>query len=251
MLMAAAVQADATLVVRGSDGIKSPIQLRNGKGRMSADGLDEYIVYDAGGQLITYVDPAGGRYTQVSEGELEANLQTAVSVQNSISPYMENMLAGLPPAQRRMLEQRMGGLLRPPAAGTAAKADMRTVARGTHMFAGLRCKASDIVKNGRTTAKVCMATDASGRLSPQDFSTLEAIVSFLREVAPGAQLMPGALADQLQFLAAEVDGVPVAVRDLEHSREYQVISVSNAALSDALFNAYGKYEKRAMAELLP
>ncbi len=244
------VHADTTLVVQGSDGLKSMIQVRNGKGKMSTAGMDEYIIYDAGSATITYVEPQQQRYTQASEDMLQANVQTARDLQNSVAPYMANMLASLSPEQRSMIRQRMGAVLGPPAAGHSAETDTRTVARGMHTIAGLRCKASDIVKNGRPAAEVCMATTASGKLSPRDFATLESMVTFSRGIAVSASGMLGDLAEQLEFLATDVDGVPIAVRDLEHGKSYQVTAVSDGVLSDALFNGYGRFEKRAMPGLL-
>ena len=40
LLLAQRAGADATLIIQGSDGLKSTIQLRAGKGRISATGMD-------------------------------------------------------------------------------------------------------------------------------------------------------------------------------------------------------------------
>jgi hypothetical protein len=250
MLASLPLHADATLFVQGSDGLKSMIQVRNGKGKMSSAGTDEYIIYDAAAATITYVEPQQQRYTQMSEETLKANMETMGNIQKSVAPYMADMLASLSPEQRKMIEQRFGALPGPPAAGHDAKADTTTVPRGMHTIAGLNCKASGILENGRTAAEVCMATAASGKLSKQDFATLEAMVKFSRGMASSAGGMPGGLAQQLELLALDVDGVPIAVRDLEHGKRYQVTAVSDSALSDALFNSYGRFEKRDMPGLL-
>jgi hypothetical protein len=62
--------------------------------------------------------------------------------------------------------------------------------------------------------------------------------------------MLGELAGQLDFLSTQIDGVPLAVRDLENNRHYQVTAVSDSVLSDDLFNGYGRFEKREMPTLL-
>lgn len=250
MLSSLPAHADATLVVQGSDGLQSMIQLRNGKGKMSATGMDEYVIYDAGAGTVIYVEPQQRRYTQVNGEILETSVQTAANLQQAVEPYMARMLADMSPAQRRMIEQRMGTALGPPAAGRKPATGIKTVARGSHTVAGLRCKASGIVKNGRPAAEVCMATAASGKLSKQDFATLESIVTFSRSMASGAKGMLGDLAGQLEFLSTNIDGVPVAVRDLENDRRYQVTAVSNSALSDALFNGYDQFERRELPTLL-
>jgi hypothetical protein len=252
LLAAQSAGADATLIVQGSDGLKSMIQLRGGKGKMSAAGSDEYVVYDAGSRTITYVEPAKRQYTQVTEAELESGLKTAAGLRETVAPYMSDMLAGLPPEQRRMIEQRMGAFPGgAPAAGSTPQADqLKTVARGTHIIAGLQCKASGIVKNGKPAAEVCMATAPSGKLSKQDFETLQAMVTFSRGMAGSAGSMLGAQARQLDFLVTDIDGVPVAVRDLENGKRYEVTAVSDATLSDGLFNGYGGFQQRELPGLL-
>ena len=245
-----AAQADATLVVQGSDGLQSMIQLRNGKGRLSATGMDQYLIYDTATRTVTYVEPQERRYTQVTEQTLEANVQAVTDVQQAVAPYMTRMLAGMSPAQRRMIEQRMGTALGPPAAVRGKETAFKTVDRGSHTIAGLRCEASGVLKQGRPAAEVCMATAAGGKLSPQDFATLEAIVEFSRGMASSATGMLGDLADQLEFLSVNIDGVPLAVRDLENNRRYQVTAVSDTALSEDLFNGYDRFERHEMPVLL-
>jgi hypothetical protein len=250
MLAAMPGYADITLKVRGSDGLKSKIQVRNGKGRMSSDGRGEYLLYDSATRTITYVEPQQQQYTQLTAAELEAMVQTAANIKQSVAPYLANILAGLPAEQRKMIEQRMGAIPGAPAAGKPAKpADISTVDRGRHAIAGLQCQASGILKNGRPVAEVCMATSASGKLSKRDFATLEALVMVSRSMAGSASGLLGGMAEQLELLAAELDGVPVAVRDIEHGKRYQVTAVSNAALSDALFSGYGKFKRQEMPGL--
>lgn len=247
MLAAMAVHADTTLQVQGSDGLQSTIQIRNGKGRLSSAGMGEYLLYDSGTGTITYVEPQRQQYTQLTAAELESMVQTAAGIKQSVAPYMANVLAGLPAEQRRMIEQRMGGMTAAPAAGESA--DIRTVDRGRHIFAGLHCQASGILKHERPAAEVCMATAASGQLSSRDFNTLEALVSLSRSMAGSASSLLGDLAAQIELMAIELDGVPVAVRDLENGRHYQVTAVSSAVLSDALFNDYGRFQKQAVPGL--
>jgi hypothetical protein len=250
MLAAMPVHADATLKVRGSDGLKSTIQVRNGKGRVSSAGRSEYLLYDSRTGTITYVEPIQQQYTQLTTAELEATVLAAANIKQTMAPYMADILAGLPAEQRKKIEQRMGAMLGAPAAGKPVKpADIRTVNRGRHTIAGLGCTASGILKNGRPTAEVCMATAGSGRLSPRDFATLEALVAFSRSMAGSASGLLGGMAEQLELLTVELEGVPVAVRDLERGRRYQVTAVSNAVLSDVFFNGYGRFQRQKIQNL--
>jgi hypothetical protein len=250
ILAATPLHADTTLKVQGSDGLQSTIQIRNGKGRMSSAGLGEYLLYDSGTGTITYVEPQRQQYTQLTAADLDGLVQTAAGIKQSVTPYMANMLAGLPPEQRAMIERRLGGIPDAPAAGKPAKTvNIRTVDRGRHSFAGLHCEARGILKNDRPAAEVCMATAASGQLSSRDFATLEELVSLSRSMAGSAGSLLGSLAEQVELMATELDGVPIAVRDIENGRHYQVTAVSNAVLSDALFNDYGRFQRQAMPSL--
>jgi hypothetical protein len=249
-LAAMPVAADITLKVHGSDGLKSVIQVRNGKGRMSSDGRGEYLLYDSRTGTITYVEPEQQQYTQLTAAELQSTVQTAANIKQSMAPYMANMLAGLPAEQRKMIEQRMGAMPGAPAAGKPVKpADIRTVNRGRHSIAGLHCQASGILKDGQPAAEVCMLTGPSGKLSNRDFVTLEALVTLSRSMAGTASGLLGGMVEQFDLLAADLHGVPVAVKDIEHGKRYQVVAVSNVALSDRLFNGYGIFQKQELPGL--
>ena len=251
MLAGMPAYADATLLVQGSDGLESSIQVRQGRGRISTAGMPGYLEFDAGSQTITYVEPEQRRYTQATAAELQSGIQAAANIRESVAPYMEDLLAGLPVGQRSMIEQRMGAMLGAPAAGKDTPvAGFKTVARGTYTIAGVRCHASGILKNGRPAAEVCMATGPGGKLSAQDYATLAEMLAVSRTLAAGARGMLGEVAGQLELLAPGIDGVPLAVRDLEHGRRYQVTAVSNTALADTLFNSYSAFQRQELAALL-
>jgi hypothetical protein len=243
--------ADATLEIQGSDGLNTSIQIRNGKGRISSNGRGDYLLYDSGTKIITYVEPGYQQYTQMTVADIESAVQAATSIKETVAPYMNDILAGLPAEQRNMVEQRMGSILGAPAAGKPVKpVDISIVDQGKQTVAGLQCQASSLVKNGKTVAEICMATAASGKLSSQDFSTLKTLVTLSRSMAGHANSMLGGMGEQAELLAVELDGIPVNVKDLEHGKFYHVTTVSDAALSDALFNGYGKFKKQGMQHLL-
>jgi hypothetical protein len=251
MLAVMPTHADTTLGIQGSDGLNTSIQIRNGKGRISSVGRKDYLLYDSGTKIITYVEPDYQQYTQVTAAELEATIQAAASVKEAVTPYVAGMLAGLSEEQRNIVEQRMGVMPGAPAAGEPVKpVDIRIVDQGKQTIAGLQCQASSLLKNGHAVAEVCMATSASGKLSTRDFATLETLVKLSRSMANNANGMLGGMGEQAELLAVELDGIPVNVRDIEHGKYYHVTAVSNAVLSDVLFNDYGKFQKRGMQHLL-
>ena len=131
MLAVMPAHADTTLGIQGSDGLNTSIQIRNGKGRISSGGRKDYLLYDSGTKIITYVEPDYQQYTQVTAAEFEAAVQAAASVKETVAPYVAGMLAGLSEEQRNMVEQRMGAMLVAPAAGEPVKpVDIRIVDQG-------------------------------------------------------------------------------------------------------------------------
>lgn len=245
------VYADTTMAIQGSDGLNTSIQIRNGKGRIGSIGREDYLLYDSGTGVITYVEPGYQKYTQMTVAELEAAMQAAVSVKETVAPYMDSILAGLSVEQRNMVEQRMGSILGAPAAGKpVTPVDIRVVDRGKQAVAGLQCQATSLLKNGQTVAEVCMATAASGKLSARDFTTLETLVRLSRSMAGHYNGMSDSMGAPAELLAVELEGIPVNVKDVENGKYYHVTSVTDAALSDLLFDDYKKFQKQGMQDLL-
>jgi len=245
------VYADTTMAIQGSDGLNTSIQIRNGKGRIGSSGREDYLLYDSGTGVITYVEPGYQKYTQMTVAELEAAMQAAASVKETVAPYMDSILAGLSVEQRNMVEQRMGSMLGAPAAGKpVTPVDIRVVDQGKQAVAGLQCQATSLLKNGRTVAEVCMATAASGKLSARDFTTLETLVRLSRSMAGHYNGMSDSMGAPAELLAVELEGIPVNVKDVENGKYYHVTSVTDAALSDLLFDDYKKFQKQGVQDLL-
>ena len=244
-------RADTTLGIQGSDGLNSLIQIRDGKGRVSSNGREDYLLYDSDLSVFTYVEPGSQQYTQVTVAELEAAMQTAASVKQTVAPYMDSLLDGLSAEQKIMIEQRMGPILGAPAAGEPVMlADIKIVDQGKQTIAGLQCQASSLLKNGQTIAEVCMATSASGKISSRDFATLETLVNLSRSMTDHYTGMPGGTGVLAELMATELEGIPVNVKDIENGKYYQVTSVTDAALSASLFDGYEKFQKQGMQNLL-
>lgn len=251
LLAVTPVQADATLGIQGSDGLDTSIQIRNGKGRIGSVGRKDYLLYDSNAGIITYVEPGYQRYTQLTVAELDAAVQAAASVKDTVTPYVEGMLSGLPEDQRKAVEHQMGAILAPPAAGKPLQpVNIRTVDQGKQTVAGLQCQASSLMKGEATVAEVCMATAASGKLTPGDFATLETLVKVSRSMAGNANSILGGVGDQADLLSVELEGVPVSMRDIVSGKYFQVTGVSDEALPDVLFDNYDGYQRQGIQDLL-
>ena len=66
--------------------------------------------------------------------------------------------------------------------------------------------------------------------------------------ATGESLLDG-VAAQYQLLTADLEGVPVTVRDIRQNRLVRITAVSNDVLTDELFSGYETFEKQNMQNL--
>jgi hypothetical protein len=251
MFMALPAYADATLTLGGPNGPDSTIFIRGDKGRISSADRMEYLLYDRGAQTIVFVEPAVQQYTRMTVAELEAMVQKAAMVKETVAPFMADLLAGLPEEQRAAIEQRIGGIPESPAAGVpAGSADIRTVARGKRVFFGLTCEAREIIRNNRPVMQVCMATGGGGQLSAADFSMLESLMDISRRVAVTAGSLIGDMNQPVDLLAADLQGVPLSFHDMDNGTRYQLTSINDAELSETLFLGFEKFNRKDMPVLL-
>jgi hypothetical protein len=253
ILTASPLVADVTLVLKGTHGHDSTIQVKNGTGRMSNAGWDQYTLFDTRTETMIHVDPKQQRYMSMTKERLEENMQAAANLQKSMAPHLEEIRAGLselPEEQRKMIEQRMEGMMGAPAAGKPSDpVTMKMFSRGTDTIAGLECQLNDVLKDDQRVGEVCLATAASGKVSQEDFETLEAMMAFSRNMASMATDMMGKAGSQKEMLPLDLNGVPIAVKDSVAGNEYQVVSVSDEMLPDDLFSGYQKFQKQEMPSL--
>jgi hypothetical protein len=253
LLTGAPVFADATLVLNGTRGEAATIQVKNGVGRMAGGGDGEYILFDSATETLIQVDPNRQQYRAMSREKMESTLQVAAQLQHAIAPQMKELragLAGLPEDQRRVIEQRMGAVLGAPAAGNApVPATMKAVSNGTHSIAGLECESHALSREGQPVGEVCLVKAASGKLSQQDFKVLEAMMVFARNMASRAGGMVSGLDIQLAALPADLQGVPVSVKDAAGGWDYRLVSLSDETLPEEPFREYTGFQLQAIPGL--
>lgn len=244
--------ADATLNIKGKSGQDSVLQVKDGIGRMNTPGDKDYFVFNSKTGIAIHVDPERGTYMEMSEDQINAQMDQAKAMREQMAPQLQMMkeqMAGMDPATRKMLEERMGGLM--PGSGGTAKAPPKPklVAQGKKTIAGLKCEQNKVTVDGRHVADVCVMKSASGKVSKQDYDTIKATMSFFQGMAKKASGMMGSGNNKDALAAMDIDGFPVLIEDKQGGDSYVVESVSDNKLAENVFTDYKKLQKKDMPSL--
>ena len=252
LLLAPAAQADATLTMKDVGGkMDSVIEVKGHMVRISAPGQPDYMLFDTKRDVAIHVSSANGQYMEIDRASMAAMADSVARMQKEMAPQMAQMrerLKNLPPQQRAMIEQQMGGRVDLGAMEAKPAGKVTTVKRGSDKIAGFKCQRYDVMNGKAQVADVCVASDAGAGMSKADFSTVSAATRFMRDMAAGAQKMSAGMgAPQLSM--GDVKGVPVATKDLRSGREFRLVNVSDEALDDARFTAYRSLSKKEMPKM--
>lgn len=252
VLLAPAVQADATLTMKEIGGkVDSIIEVKGHMIRLSTPGDPDYMLYDAKRDAAIHVNGTDKQYMEIDRASMAKMANSVAQIRQQIAPQMEMMreqLKNLPPEQRAMIEQQMGGMADMGAMETKPVTKVTTVKRGSDEIAGFKCQRYDVMKDTARVGDVCVATDPGAGMSKADFSTVRSAMKFMRDMAESAEEMAAGMGGP-ELSIGDVDGVPVSAKDIENGREYELVSVSDAALDDARFNAYRSMKKEELPSI--
>lgn len=251
-MVSAPSMADVTVKVKGKNGQNSVIQIKGNIGRMTTPGGKDYLVFNTATGVAVHADPGRGSYMEMDEAQINRQMDQATALRKQMAPQikmMKEQMAKMDPATRKMLEERMGGmkgLLN--GAGTSPQSlpKPELVKQGSKKVAGLSCEANKVMAGGKHVADVCLMKSANGKISKQDYATLEATMKFFRNMAKKASGMMGSGDSQRALALAKMDGVPVSIDDKQGGDSYVVDAVSDEKLPDTLFTEYKKLKKRNM-----
>ena len=251
-LLAPAVQADATLTMEDVGGkMDAVIEVKGHMMRMSTPGQSDYMLYNAQRDTAIHVSSSDGQYMEFNRATLEKMADSMTQMQKTMAPKMAMMreqLKNLPPEQRAMIEQRMGGMANFGAMESKPPVKVSMVKRGSDKIAGFKCQRYDVLNDQQQVADVCVATDAAAGMSKAEFATVGSAMKFMRDMAERAQKLSINMGGPRMSMG-DVDGVPVAVKDLQNGREFKLAKVSDDALDDARFTGYQSLSKQALPKM--
>jgi hypothetical protein len=252
VLLEPAAQADATLTMQDVGGkMDSVIEVKDHMVRISTPGQPDYMLFDTKRDVAIHVSSVNRQYMEIDRAALAEMAESVTRMQKQMAPQMAKMreqLKNMPPEQRAMIEQQMGGRVDLGAMEAKPVAEVTTVKRGSDKIAGFKCQRYDVMNDAQRVADVCVATSADAGMSKADFSTVSTATKFMRDMAAGAQKMSAGMGAP-QMSMGDVEGVPVATRDLRTGREFRLVNVADDALDDARFNAYRSLSKREMPKM--
>lgn len=138
-----------------------------------------------------------------------------------------------------MIREQMKMNSPPPATAAVKKADKpRIVKVGKGKSKQYDCVQYDAFQGDRKTAEACFSDAKELELSNADYAAFKAMFRHMRKLQEKTQAMAGAFGggdEQADFMGDEVDGLPVATKNLRTGKESFVTSVSDKPLSDGLF----------------
>ena len=245
LLPASPGRADTTIRLDGSrEAANAIIQVKDNMARLSPSDQSAYVLFDKNRNLAIFVDNATKTFIEVDQPTLKKYAGMASA--------MRDQLQMLPPAQRALLEQHMGGLMGMPRNNVMPSLDtLHSVARGTRVIAGFHCQLHVLLKDQQPIGDVCLSSAAEAGVPPADYSTLMAMMEFMREAAGMAQELTGGLTESTRLLLNGLQGVPIAARDYQSRQQFTVAGVSGQVLDTGLFNSYHGYRRKNLLEAIP
>ncbi|MGA9342710.1 MAG: DUF4412 domain-containing protein [Rhodanobacteraceae bacterium] len=143
---------------------------------MRSDSGEQSVIVDTAKNEFLTIDRANKEFTRIDIAEME-KLAGAAS---AAMQQAQAMLKNLPPEQREMIEERMGGHL----PGMAPKTKVTMTATGKHdTVAGHPCKVFAMQVNGSHDQDVCLASANEIGLGATDQKTLHDAFAFFKRMA--------------------------------------------------------------------
>lgn len=239
--------ADGVLLVQSIDdgasttAVSSQVHMEPNRIRTEihdGDGRRQVVIFDGTKSVLYIVDPARQSYiemTQADAARMGAMMQGAMAM-------MSERLANMPPAQRAMMEEKMGML----AGGTTAVARPEYKRNGSGMAAERACDRYDGYTAGQKTSEICTVAPEALGLTLADFSVMNTLSDFLRTIVPQ-------MADQIVGVGTPeqgFSGLPVrtATTDPRSGRTITmtVTDVRRATFEDSMFQVPAGFQKQAM-----
>lgn len=246
-LLTQPAMADTTIRLGGSDDAsRTVIQVKDHMARMAHAGQPGHILFDRARQVAIYVDPVLKEYREIDQQQLDRYADIIAMLRQQMERFSAQ-IQNMPAEQRAFIEQQMGI----PAGGLPDLEVMSTETRGVHNVAGFRCQLQVLFKDLQPIGEICLATAADAGMSVNDFTTLMAMMSFMRELASTTQKLVGELGENSRLLLSGLQGVPVAMKDYQNQKEYRVTEVSGKPIGTDVFDSYRAYNRQELLLDIP
>lgn len=202
-------------------------------------GRRQVIIFDAARDVLLIVDEASRRYTELGRADAE---RMGVAMQGAMA-MMQEQLAKMPPEQRKMMEEKMGGML----AALSGPADTPVYKRvGTATVGRWTCDRYEGYVGGNRAGEVCTVAPEVLGLKLEDFQVLTKMAGFVRALLPQ-------MADRfVGFGSADAgfDGLPVRAVSTANgtTTTMELTEVRRDTFDDALFVVPADYTRTTLPQ---
>ncbi|ANO52477.1 DUF4412 domain-containing protein [Woeseia oceani] len=172
---------------------------------------------------------------------VETGLIEAMTAQ--MQKEMEDILASVPAEQRAMVEEQMQGMLAQEPDTTAA-INVRRTGR-TDRVAGYDCHEAEVTIDGSSnTELVCIATAEELGISQADYTTLNAAMRGIAEIAAMSP-QAGASAD-----LSRMGGIPIRTHNLAQDYRTALTTIAHEAIDSARLAIPAGFKETTLEEML-
>lgn len=234
VLLLAPVIALGDFEMRFSDG--SHVAVADGNVRFGDD--DDFILALDGEESMIIVTGEDRSWMRVDAG-------FADEMQSAIEAEMEEMLAGMSPEERAMVEAQLGQMM--PQMGKPPEMPQMTVRKtgNSSSAAGYDCAETEIRnEDGSLDELVCVASAGELGIDRGDFDTLAAA---MRRMSDILSMMPTA-APETDF--AKLGGIPIKTIQSAHSGQSELVSVDTGSVDASFFRVPDGYSEMSMQEMM-
>jgi hypothetical protein len=225
------------------------LYVKDGKVRLETGG--DAILYDAAADRFPMLDGERHSYVVMDAERMERMVAGAKQAREQMAASMAQMreqMTGMPPEQRAMMEQMMGGLGgagEPTAPMTPPKVEIKDVG-STQKVAGFRCKDVRMLVGGRAAARMCVADLEALDIPAADRVTLGAMHEGMQKMAAMDPTGSAALDIMPQGLALKYEPQGPAAESGEGPEALQ--SISHGAVQADLFAVPPGYTEEVMPD---
>ncbi len=243
LLAPGAASADTTAVYQSATGKASlTFAVKGAMIRLDAPDFardKRYALYDGARGTVLLIDDARKEYMEITPESLRRQRE---QMQAQLGPMMEQLkkqMKHLPPEQRRMIEKKMSGVM---ADNGAPAIDIATKETGSGRVNGIPCKRVAVLRDGKPMHEMCLASRADANIPVADYETMRKMLDTMRQMASAvsASSMP---------MAADIDGVPVEMKNHMDGSVHTLTRVSTEPLPATLF-AVPAYKKTSLGSLM-
>jgi len=191
---------------------------------------NHFLIVDYGRQNYYVMDkPLLDKQIKLMEemrARMKQNMQTQMQMQQ------------LPPEQKKMMEQRMDAMLNPP-----KPPPMKITNTGkAESINGIDCNLFDVHRGEEKVREVCVAKTEALKISEADYNTLRSMFAYMKDMAETLAKQSPMGSDDGAMMA-EMDGIPVEMRDLRQGFVSRLEGVSNNDISPSLFQIPSTFQQ--------